>query len=332
MAWSVLVLVVAACGDPGAEPADGPGTAADGPHLFPTGTPLGDGFVVPAGSVALTQPIAGPYLAASPPSWTVELIPTDPIEAMNDLIAQALDLGFQLGTHTPTPCTYDDDVPESGTTNQTPWPPPDGQPEPRAVSCSVSGFRAGDGFVERLELSTTLGYRHAYEPGARGGISLEHMSAGALDGPLGGQPVDSEPIAPMPEDWSTDEDLPAAPALKAGDALVPTDEAGLWEHWVPRLVDGSRLVVPTRTPVCQGGFAAVLDVTGDPDEVMAGYVEQLRESSAEFGLPPTTTEGTLFDRRVVHAVSSVDGTSLHAVMVVGLDGEPTRLNYSVCSG
>ena len=101
---------------------------------------------------------------------------------------------------------------------------------------------------------------------------------------------------------------------------------------MPRLVAGSRLVVPTRTPVCQGGFAAVLDVTADPDEVMAGYVEQLREWSAEFGQPPTTTAGTLFDRRVVHSVSSGDSTSLHAIMVVGLDGEPTRLNYSVCPG
>ena len=135
----------------------------------------------------------------------------------------------------------------------------------------------------------------------------------------------------MPEDWATD-DGPPPPDLAAGDALVPTDDPDMWQYWAPRLVEGSRLVVPTRTPVCQGGFAAVLDVTGDPDMVMAGYVEQLRESSAEFGLPPTTTEGTLFDRRVVHSVSSVDGTSLHAIMVVGLDGEPTRLNYSTCSG
>ena len=331
MAWSVLVLVVAACGDPGVEPADGPGTAADGPHLFPTGTPLGDGFVVPAGSVALTQPIIDPNLTSSPPSWTVELVPRDPVEAMNDLVAQAHDLGFQLGARTPTPCTYDDDVPESGTTNQAPWPPPDGQPVPRSVSCSVSGFRAGDGVAELLSLRTSFGYRHAFEPGAQGSISVEQLPAGEVVGPPGAHPVPAEPIAALPEDWSTD-DGPPPPDLAAGDALVPTDDPDMWQHWAPRLVEGSRLVIPTRTPVCQGGFAAVLDVTGDPDEVMAGYVEQLRESSAEFGLPPTTTEGTLFDRRVVHAVSSVDGTSLHAVMVVGLDGEPARLNYSVCSG
>ena len=202
MVWSVLVLVVAACGDPGVEPADGPGTAADGPHLFPTGTPLGDGFVVPDASVALTQPTTGPHLSSSPPSWSVELVPRDPIEAMNDLIAQARDLGFELGAHTPTPCTYDDDVPESGTTNQAPWPPPKGQPEPRAVSCSVGGFRAGDGFVERLELQTFLGHRHAFEPGAHGSISLEQLSAGAMEGPLGGHAVPAEPLAPIPETGS----------------------------------------------------------------------------------------------------------------------------------
>ncbi len=329
----MLVLVVAACGDPGVEPAGGPGTAADGPHLFPTGTPLGDGFVVPEGTVALTQPIIGPHLSSSPPSWSVELVPSDPVAAMNDLIAQARDLGFQLGAHTPTPCTYDDDVPESGTTNQAPWPPPDGQPVPRSVSCSVGGFREREGIAERLWLTTSFGYRDAL-PGSAGGsgdVSLEQLPAGSLDGPFGGHAVPVEPIAPLPSDWETD-DPPPAPALAAGDALVPTDDPYLWQHWVPRLVDGSRLVVPTRTPICQGGFAAVLDVTGDPDEVMAGYVEQLQEWSAEFGSPPTTTEGTLLDRRVVHSVSSVDGTSLHAITVVGLDGEPTRLSYSICPG
>jgi hypothetical protein len=39
----------------------------------------------------------------------------------------------------------------------------------------------------------------------------------------------------------------------------------------------------------------------------------------------------LFDRRVVRSEASVDGTSLSATMVVGLDGEPTRINYITCS-
>ncbi|MGB6059413.1 MAG: hypothetical protein WBF71_14235 [Microthrixaceae bacterium] len=73
----------------------------------------------------------------------------------------------------------------------------------------------------------------------------------------------------------------------------------------------------------------MLDITGEPDEEMAGYVDQLREWSAEFGGPPTVEEFELLGRRIVRASASVDSVSLHAVMVVGLDDKPTRMVYEM---
>ncbi len=43
----------------------------------------------------------------------------------------------------------------------------------------------------------------------------------------------------------------------------------------PTLAAGSRLAAPINQPICQGGFLAALDITGDPDEVFATYVEQI---------------------------------------------------------
>ena len=324
-------VVVGACGDQTVEGTSGSERGADDPVLFDAGTPIGDGFVVPASSVALTQPIT-PEAPQGPSSWSVELVPDDPIEAMNDLIAQASGLGFELGGFTPTPCVYDDEAVDSGTSSQRSWPPGD-QPVPRSIDCSVSGYRVRDGVADRLWMTTGRRFVESLGelPGTSGSISIEQMSTdvlGAYDGPHDYEPTT---IAPMPETFPAADEPPDPPELAVGDSLIPSVEPGLWELWEPQLVDGSRLVAPTRSPICQGGFASVLDITGDPDTVMAEYVEQIRAWSAEYGQPPTTSEIRLFDRRVVRSEASVDGTSLSATMVVGLDGEPTRINYITCS-
>jgi len=334
-AWAVLVagaFVLGACGDKTVEGTGGSERGADGPVLFATGTPIGDGFVVPASSVALTQPII-PAAPQSPTSWAVELVPEDPIDAMNDLIDQASELGFDLGGFTPTPCVYDDEAVDSGTSSQKPWPPPD-QPVPRSIDCSVSGYRVRDGVADRLWMTTGRRFIGSLgePPGTSGSISIEQMSTHVLGAHDGAHDYEPTTIAPMPASFPAAGEPAEPPQLAAGDSLISTVEPGLWEMWEPQLVDGSRLVVATRSPICQGGFASVLDVTGDPDTVMAGYVEQIRAWSAEYGQPPTTSEIRLFDRRVVRSEASVDGTSLSATMVVGLDGEPTRINYITCSG
>ncbi|HTN99697.1 MAG TPA: hypothetical protein VL068_03380, partial [Microthrixaceae bacterium] len=177
--WSVLVvgaLAVGACGDPTVERTAGAERGADDPVVFDRGTPIGDGFVVPASSVALTQPIT-PEHPRDPSSWTVELVPADPIDAMNDLVAQANELGFELGGSTPTPCVYDDEVAESGTSNQQPWPPPADQATPRSISCSVSGYRASDGVADRLWMTTGRRFTPSLgqSPGTSGSISIERL-------------------------------------------------------------------------------------------------------------------------------------------------------------
>jgi hypothetical protein len=114
--------------------------------------------------------------------------------------------------------------------------------------------------------------------------------------------------------------------IEVGDPLIserfPSGGAG-----PQRLVDGSRPVIPPDADYGQGGFRAVLDITGDPDEVMAGYVEQQREWAAAFGGPPEVEESQLLGRRIVRSTAAVDGVVLEVVMVVGLAGEPTRMVY-----
>lgn len=331
----VGVVAAVACGDPTAEQTGGAERGVDAPVVFDPGTPIGDGFVVPASSVGLTQPIAPEHRRDSS-SWAVELVPADPVDAMNDLIAQASELGFDLGGFTPTPCVYDDEVPESGTSTQQPWPPPADRTTPRSVICSVSGYRAIDGVAERLWMETGRRFTPSLgqSPGTTGSISIERLSTAALGGHDGGHDYEPTTIAPMPDTFPPAGQRPEPPELGVGDSLIPSVELqpGMWEAWEPRLVEGSRLVVPTRSPICQGGFASVLDITGDPDTVMAGYSEQIRGWSAEYGQPPTTSETVLFERRVVSTDASIDGTILSATMVVGLDGEPTRMNYTTCSG
>lgn len=325
--------VLGACGDQAVEGTGSSDIGGDHPVLFDAGTPIGDGFVVPASSVALTQPIT-PEAPQGPSSWSVELVPDDPIEAMNDLITQASDLGFELGGFTPTPCVYDDEAVDSATSSQQPWPPPADQPVPRSIECSVSGYRVRDGVADRLWMTTGQRFVESLGelPGTTGSISIEQMSTDVLMAHDGPHDYEPSTIAPMPDTFPAAHEPPDPPELAVGDSLIPSVEPGLWEAWEPQLVEGSRLVVPTRSPICQGGFASVLDITGDPDTVMAGYVEQLRAWSAEYGQPPETSEVRLFDRRVVRSEASVDGTSLTATMVVGLDGEPTRMNYVTCSG
>lgn len=334
--WIVVVasaLIVGSCGDPTIESTGGAKRGTDDPVLFDAGTPIGDGFVVPTSSVALTQPIT-PEHVVDPSSWTVELVPDDPIDAMNDLVAQANRLGFELGGSTPTPCVYDNEVAESGTSNQEPWPPPASQTTPRSISCGVAGYRASDGVADRLWMTTGRRFIPSLgqSPGTEGSISIERLSTDTLAAHDGSYDYEPVAIAPLPDTFPPSEEPADPPKLTVGDSLIPTAEPGMWEVWEPQLVEGSRLVAPTHSPICQGGFASVLDITGSPDAVMAGYTEQIRAWSAEHGQPPTTSEILLFKRRVIRSEASIDGTSLSATMVIGLDGEPTRMNYTTCSG
>lgn len=322
------VALLGACGRDSAErDATSEGAPTDGPELFEAGSPMGEGFLVPDGSVALAQPIISRDRPA--PAWDVEFLPSDPIAAMNDLVVQAAELGFELGGWTPTPCVYDDEPEESGVSAQQPWPMPPRQPTPRSITCTVEGRRERDGTVEQIWMATGLDLvdHLGRTAGASGRIEFWVGDVG-----FGFQhQFGTTASEPLPDDLGGPGEPPTAPQLAPGDPLFTTSP-DMWESWRPTLVDGSRLVVPARTPICQGGFDAVLDVTGDPDAVMDGYVEQIRDWSEGLGAPPTTSEHTLFDRRIVHSVASIDGTSLSATMVIGRDGEPTRMRYLTCSG
>jgi hypothetical protein len=150
---------------------------------------------------------------------------------------------------------------------------------PRSIDCSVSGYRVRDGVADRLWMTTGRRFIESLESHrGRGSISIEQMSTDALgahDGALTTNPRRSHRC----QRPSAADEPPTSPAA-AGDSLIPTVEPGLWELWSRSwsTAPGSGADTP---PICQGGFASVLDITGDPDTVMAEYVEQIRAWSAE---------------------------------------------------
>jgi len=265
-------------------------------------------------------------------SWSVDLVLSDAVEAFNDLAQQGSDLGFELHLDYPSSlCIADSRSMDGGTA---PWPVPGSEGVPRALNCSVSGVRAGDDVTEQLLIHVNQTFGD--DPAATGSVTAQELTSETVQemtSEFGGQltvgpVVAPTPVEPLPESYPQPPPPPAPPAIEAGDPLISQRfPSGGAEP--PRLVDGSRPVIPPESDYGQGGFRAVLDITGEPDEVMAGYVEQQREWAAEFGGPPAVEEFELLGRRIVRSTASVDGVVLVGVMVVGLDDEPTRMVYEM---
>lgn len=320
---ALLMVTLTGCGDGGSGAKAVPEPSDDRPALFESGAPLGAGLVVPAGAVATTQPmpLPGRVSASAVSGWSVDLLLSDAAEAFNDLVQQSSDLGFELHLDYPSSlCIADSRSLDGGTS---PWPVPEADGVPKALNCSVSGARVGDGVVEQvlIHVNQTFGDDRA----AVGSITVEEMTPESAGQLTMGAVVAPTPVEPLPESYPQPPPPPVPPAIEVGDPLISQRfPSGAGPQ---RLVDESRPVIPPESDYGQGGFRAVLDIAGDPDEVMAGYVEQQREWAAEFGGPPEVEEFQLLGRRIVRSTASVDGVVLEVVMVVGLEGEPTRMVY-----
>lgn len=258
-----------------------------------------------------------------------ESSPADPVSTFTDLVAQAQDMGFELGSSMVDPCFA---VPDERTVDDgehpAPFEPFPAGVEPKSITCNARGYREADAGTEQVDISTSQ-FLASDNPTSTGHLAVGPLPAGTAPRPIGTGQFDLQPLVPTTARAGSAEIPMEPPDLEVGEGFDPV--RGADGH---TLIAGSRLAAPVNERICQGGFLAPLDVTGDPDDVFAGYLEQVREAATAYGTAPETSSTTLFGRRIERAWATVDDASgtVTATMVVGTDDEPTRLLLERCSG
>ncbi|MGB3411330.1 MAG: hypothetical protein WBA45_09025 [Microthrixaceae bacterium] len=325
-----IALTAIGCGDPSAGPqeAEPSEVESDSPVVLGAGSPIAEGFTVPEGTLLLMAAIPQVGGPDDGRAWTAYLRPQDPVRTLYDLADQAQKLGFELGASSSDPCWASPDERTLGT-NEYPAPGeplPDGV-EPISVECHADGYRTVDGVEERIFLQSSQDFRHEL-PISSAVLSLMRMPEGAEARRIGPGRFDLQPLGPtVVRPPGREIDL-APPDAKPGDPLSSWDGVDGFT-----LIEGSRLVTPVNEFICQGGFLAALDITGEPEKVFAGYVERVRELALDYGRPPKTTSSKLFNRQIEQAVTYIDdGTMVTATMFVGDSDEPVRLVLEKCAG
>jgi hypothetical protein len=288
----VSVLAVVACS--GQE--DGP--LATPVELAGPGTPLPDGFVVPAGT-RLVGPV-GPGDAVGGTGWSAELyVDGDAEAAMNEVVDELVERQLQLrGECAPQR--------ERGF----------------AKACAIGAARIEDGFVrERVSLALEQSVPDA----AEGYASTMRISYGRWPpGVLAAQYVPGR--RPFHGLGSFPEPSPA-PAIPGVDEPMP--QSPWTDDQVFRVVPGTRVVVPVRTlDVCNGGFRAHLQVTGDLEEVVA---ETRRRFLGLSGIDDTTVERDRVDGHEWVRVVGGNDASARMEVRVGDAGEPTWAVVTYCT-
>ena len=295
---AVAVCVVAGCSS-GQSSASDPEDLGAVPLLGP-GTELSDGFVVPEGAELMTWPTGDGFSSDAEPVWGASMWVTgDPIELFNDLAAQATELGFDVVEQDSGDCRILEQTPPY------PW-----------ISCFTDGYRVGDG-VRSERVSMSVSVRGEAVPVAQVGVdTVATERVGEFgDGPW--QLRRFEPVTARAD--APDVDLVPAD-VGVGDRLVDVD----WHRTT--LVEGSRLVVSGAESRCTAGMKAVVHVDGDPDEVFDAYADQLTAGGGAYGEPAEeTTRPDVLGRRIRTLTGAGDSSFATATMVVGLDGEPTRI-------
>lgn len=302
------VLVVAACVLAGCSAGQSPAGDSEGLDAVPLlgpGTELGDGFVVPDGAELTTWPTGDGFASDVEPVWKATMVVTgDPVELFNDLAAQAAALGFQVVQQDLGNCSvFTGSVP--------------------STSCRTDGYRLGDGSLsERVTMSVSV---------TREGLPVAMVGVAMIDTDrvveFGDGPWQLRRFEP--ETVTADApDVDLVPSdVGVGDRLVDVD----WHRTT--LVEGSRLVASGASDDCAGGMTAVVHVDGDPDDVFDAYAEQLTARVGAYGEPAEElSRSDVFGRRIRTLAGAGETSLAGATMVVGLSGEPTRIQIEdVCA-
>lgn len=326
---AVLAAVPVGCGDPASDPAGTEALPNGDVVVLGPGTPITGEFIVPDDAVLLAPPGPSEGFNGDGPGWLARLRPQDPVSTFTDLVAQAEAAGFELGSSTVDPCyAVPDERTIDGQEYPAPFEPlPEGV-EPSSIDCAATGYRDTDGGIEEITISTEQ--RLALDPPTSAGlIEVRQLAEGTEPRPIGTGQFDLQPLVDTRVRPSSRQVAMDPPDLDVGAPLNSMSGAA-----GPTLAAGSRLAAPINQPICQGGFLAALDITGDPADVFATYVQQIRDAAVDFGSPPEVTSTTLFGRRVDQALATIDDASsiMRATMITGTDDEPTRLLLVQCNG
>ncbi len=326
---AVLSAAPVGCGDSASDRARSEAPPNGDVVVLGPGTPIADGFIVPDDAVLLAPPSPSEGSDGDGPGWRARLRPLDPVSTFTDLVAQAEASGFELGSSTVDPCyAVPDERTIDGQEYPAPFEPlPEGV-EPSSIDCAATGYRDTEDGIEEINISTEQ--RLAIDPPTSAGlIDVRQLADGAERRSIGTGQFDLQPLVATRVRPSSTDVAMDPPDLDVGAPLNSMAGAG-----GPTLAEGSRLAAPINQPICQGGFLAALDITGDPDEVFAIYVDQIRDAAADYGSPPEVTSTTLFGRRVDRAQATIDDASstMQATLITGDDNEPTRLLLEQCNG
>jgi hypothetical protein len=264
------------------------------------GTPLGDGFRVPDGTVLLGGlfPATDDEDTTVVDHWSADLLITGSmLDAQEALKRQALDAGLEVGAG----C------------DRTDWD----------TTCSLAGRRVEDGFVREalnIQLQQTPTLEHGYT--SHGTIRYVRLAAGAVpdDGAgLGG----AAPLTSLPEP-ATAPDPPVVGEPVAEDQVNEGNPDVV-------VAEGSEVIAPVRTyDDCTGGFTAHLRIPGDPTEVIADYRSQL-DSWSNFRDGDPAVESTFRGHdTLVDSRYASGGGDLTLEVVYGEGGDPTIARLSRC--
>ncbi len=290
---AVAGLAIVGCSDSidATKPGGGSAPTEEVTALGP-GTPFADGFTVPAGAELRMWPTPVEFGDMRVDGgWSAELRVTEPVRAFNELAAQADQQGFAMISNPDGDCLTTTDL----------------------TRCSADGYRERDGAAEHLRVWSQVSNN---TEGSNASVTVEPVPDDVVLPTFGDGPWQAKRFEPSTVEAAGIEVDMSPPDVEPGERLTSNP------YNPTALVEGSRLVYPVG-----GGFCRVtIEVTGDPDEVFAGYVSYIDAWAEEHGRPANVRpEQQLFGRRILKATSSIDGESYVAEMAVGLDDEPTRI-------
>lgn len=274
---------------------DGGGPAPSPPAALP------GGYVAPEGTTLLGRVVRYRDRAAHPGPLTTEVavlrIDGAPRDVWDRLLDQAAEVPAGPDSCTRYPVGEDD------------------RGRPDRLECTAHGW-VGNLTDRYRNVSIALSW---IDPSAGGepvaGIVVEEQHLGEGAGDLG-----ALPDGPGPDRGGVASGPEVAAGAVAGEPLAPVLAP---EGYV--VEEGSEVIGDPGPGFCgTGGFHAVLRITGDVDEVVAAYTEQVEERFTR--VPESDGDEVLAGERVVvRAFTAGGGGTVELVAVDPPDGEPLLL-------
>jgi hypothetical protein len=295
----VMTLAAAGCGGSSSGTGSVSTTAAPptAPEGAPPGTPLGDGFAVVPGTALVGDPIpigVSVYVSGEPvidEGWvaTSTIEGGDPLDIIDAYLAQAEQAGL---TERGRSCALEQGVAECTGSARSP-----DRVEPRSMSVTVVRGRSEDVVSDHVVVRySTAEVFWQFDAGQHGGGPVIEFP----------DPPDRLPLPDVGESIGTGGETSRSVLVQ----------------------EGSRLAGPPRRNLddVTGGIAAILEVTGDPREVLQAYLDHLVDLGLEANTPEVLHIGEAVVTVAYAGESGGDGFGLTLVE------RPTRPTWLAIEG